>query len=187
MLDRSSSYGQTRGCVRKGAHEVVGDPGGALPSWDHAGLGGQNPTEVHMDALLSANSLRWYLPPYIALLRLGTSIPLEPTSFPGRNRPTSQPVEGKRKKPRGSSPVELDSNDDIVCPLGQSSMRVFIQLPMPYLTWKRQFQHCRVRPHHRPFYGAKGLCLPPASLPHFFLSRSGPFNGYVGRSSPQSY
>lgn len=90
-----------------------------------------HPIEVRTKALLSANILRWYLPLYTALHRLGTSIPLEPTGCLGCKHSASSPVERKGKKPRGSSPVEPDYDDDIVRPSGQSSREMFIQWHVP--------------------------------------------------------
>lgn len=80
-----------------------------------------------MDALLSFDSLLQYLPPYTTLRLLGTSTPLEVTGCLGRKRSTSPLVEGKRKKSRGNSLAELDSDDYIVHYPRQASTGVFIR------------------------------------------------------------
>lgn len=87
--------------------------------------------KVFMNALLSADSLRGCLPIHTALRRLGSSIPLEPTSCPRHKRPAILPVEGKGKKPRGSSSIESNFDDDMVPYARQSSIGVSVQRLAP--------------------------------------------------------
>lgn len=103
-----------------------------------------------------------------------SSILLESTNHFGRNCSTGPPLEGKGKKPRGSSPVASNSNDGIALPLGQYSVGLLVHRPVPRLMrrgfWGRHAKH-PILLFARPW----GTDLLVASPQRLFLRGRGPF------------